>query len=252
MIAAEDKPLDYQKIVLIPGAGHEEMNMLKSYLALTWEIWGEEFSKSHGFTSPNQLKMMRDVWDFHKSSAAHRILMKGFLLELIDLWLKENPTGSLDDFLKSSGLLYNCPSPPPPSSTPSSPSSSSISPSFAITKKFLVPLLQQGLNIILFHKGVRKKNFKLAQAARVAFLPMWFTESHPVYRMGVCNFLRDFSLMPDLLKEGISEWMFASKTGTVNRNQGLDFVGEELNRNIIRGVHPCPTLQNVDRISSYL
>ena len=58
MIAAEDKLLDYQKIVPIPGAGHEEMNMLKSYLALTWEIWGKEFSKSHRFTSPNQLKMM--------------------------------------------------------------------------------------------------------------------------------------------------------------------------------------------------
>ena len=80
-------------------------------------------------------------------------------------------------------------------------------------------------NLILqFHEGVHENDFQKVHAARTAFLPMWWTCSHPVYRMVIPAFLRDYIEMPEILKSAVRKWMHGSISGTPEKFEGLDFV----------------------------
>ena len=70
-------------IIPIPGAGHEEMNMLRAFNSLVWPLWGDEFAESHGFSTERQKKLIEEVWDMHKGADAHKILLEGLFRELV-------------------------------------------------------------------------------------------------------------------------------------------------------------------------
>ena len=105
---------------------------------------------------------------------------------------------------------------------------------------WISPLLQMGLLLMVFRKAVREENFPLLHAARLALFPLWLTEDHPKYRHGMAFFLRDYFTMPNEVRTHIEKVMVATSTGRVGSSQGLDFVGEELNKSILRGVTPNP------------
>jgi len=105
---------------------------------------------------------------------------------------------------------------------------------------WLSPLLQMGLLLMIFRKAVRAPNFPLLHATRLALFPLWLTESHPKYRHGMAFFLRDLLTIPPKLRAHIEKIMVSTSTGRENSSQGLDFLGEELNKFILRGVTPNP------------
>ena len=43
------EPASFHHILLIPGVGHEELNMYRLFFELIWSIMGKEFSISHGY-----------------------------------------------------------------------------------------------------------------------------------------------------------------------------------------------------------
>jgi hypothetical protein len=111
-------------------------------------------------------------------------------------------------------------------------------------RSWLADLLLQGSVILFFQKAVRKRCFRSVHVCRMVFLPMWFTDSHPIYRLGMCSFIRDYILMPEVLKEKMSEWSFATKTGKHEKYQGADYVLEEYNKTLLRCL--CPSLSFPD------
>lgn len=206
------EPDVFGRILPIPGAGHEELTMLRAFFNLVWCILGEEFAISHGYKTDSQQKYLRGVGDTHKGIEAHDILMEGLWREAIHIYHRNsgNPAekGKFSEFLKET---------------------------------IFSDLIFHGTMIQLFHQGVRQNNFEMAHAARVAFLPMWWTCSHPVYRLVIPAFVRDFRQMPELLQGAVKSWIHGSVTGTKGKYEGLDFVGESFNRLVMAAVPSKPT-----------
>jgi hypothetical protein len=57
----------------------------------------------------------------------------------------------------------------------------------------------------------------------------------------MCSFIRDYILMPEALKEKMSKWSFATKTGKHEKYQGADYVLEEYNKTLLRCLCPSPS-----------
>ena len=215
----------FSKILPISGAGHEEMNMMRAYFSLIWPLWGDKFSVSHGWSSDNQKSFIREVKDTHKSADALRILMEGLLSEwLRHHYSKNNGAKSYACLIKD--LLYF-----------------SEGDSVDMGEGFDEGLLRFGLAILAFREGVRKKDPVLVHAARVAFLPVWRTHSHPTYATIIPLFVREYSLLPDEVRESVDSMMVSSNTGTIGKCQGLDFIGEEYNKKMKVGLASHPSQQ---------
>lgn len=201
----------YGAILPIVGAGHEEKNMLIAFQDIVWPVFGEKFALSQGMTSPSLQKVIYKASQHHKTFEVHTILMEGLWLHLIRDFIKERGDKTLDAFMEW------------------------------WPRSWLADLLLQGLVILFFQKAVRKWCFRSVHACRMVFLPMWFTGSHPIYRLGMCSFIRDYILMPEVLKEKMSEWSFATKTGKHEKYQGADYVLEEYNKTLLRCLCPSPS-----------
>jgi len=188
--------------------------MMKAFNSLIWPLWGSEFAASHGFTTDRQQQLIRDVWDMHKCAEAHEIMMEGLWREVIRQFLiTQEKEKTYEEFQKW------------------------------WEGKWMVPILNAGTFIMAFRKGVRENSFDLVHAARLCFLPMWWTTNHPVYRVAIAAFLRDFFLLPQRLQDQVKSWMLGTDSGNAKKHQGLDFVGEGKNRLVLRGVCPTPTFK---------
>ena len=209
------EPHVFGRILLIPGAGHEELTMYRAFFQLIWHVLGEEFAISHGYTTERQQLYLQNVGDTHKGAEAHAILLEGLWHEVLYLYLVETRfTGDKNgffDFLKET--IYD-------------------------------DILYFGTLILLFRKGVRKNNFEMTHSAQTAFLPMWFTCAHPIYRMVIPAFLSDFLVMPENLKVAVRYWFHGTVTGTPDKCEGLDFVGESYNRYVLSTIPPRPTFND--------
>jgi hypothetical protein len=94
-----------------------------------------------------------------------------------------------------------------------------------------------------FVKGVRTRNHQLLHSARLAFLDVWFTHRHPLYKMVITSTIRDISLMPVELFKILPQWNIGTNTGREGATQGLDFVGEELNKVLKGGLSSCANVE---------
>ena len=58
--------LEFDWVMLVPGTGHIEMNILRSCVELTFEVFYKEILKSLNFTTDKALHYAKKVNDFHK------------------------------------------------------------------------------------------------------------------------------------------------------------------------------------------
>jgi hypothetical protein len=245
-----DEKCSYGKIIPFPGLGHEQMNMISSYFSLIWPFWMGEFCKAHGFTKDQKEKFIK-VFDTHKCAEALQIMLEGIVKEQIREYLSwckiKHLLPSLPHFLLQAGLRWKSESPSsarfnylhPVPPTPPTPSTSSTSSDLSFS--WMSSLLLPGLAILAFVHSVRTCQYKTIHAARLAFLDVWFTLPHPIYRFVIPSFIRDLVVMPDSLRENVQRWTVGSNTGNEGKFQGLDFVGEELNKVVKGGLPPSPS-----------
>ncbi|CAC5370814.1 unnamed protein product [Mytilus coruscus] len=57
---------EFQWVILRPGNGHIEMNMMKSFTSLNWDVFMDELAKLMGFCSENAQKAAKNCTDNHK------------------------------------------------------------------------------------------------------------------------------------------------------------------------------------------
>lgn len=81
-IIAKD-PEEYGWLLLRPGGGHYEMNMVKSFFELVWPIFMMDLAKLMGFSSNRALDYCRKAQDHHKSWQLLEIFMEGTSDELL-------------------------------------------------------------------------------------------------------------------------------------------------------------------------
>jgi hypothetical protein len=103
---------DYPRILMIPGQLHEEMNMLKSFVELNWNIDIKTFAQCQGYRTESQLGYFKKCADHHKAyDSICNIYRHAMSMELV--WpyvaMVSNPSveGYLDWAKNQNDELYN-------------------------------------------------------------------------------------------------------------------------------------------------
>ncbi|KAF0467586.1 hypothetical protein F8M41_025984 [Gigaspora margarita] len=87
-------------LVLILGQLHEEMNMLRAYVELNWEIDLKRFAISQGYRTENQLAYFKKCADYHKSwDSICNIYRQAMAMELLWPYVKDHLEPSVEEYL---------------------------------------------------------------------------------------------------------------------------------------------------------
>jgi hypothetical protein len=210
---------DFPWLILIPGALHEEMNMLKAFVELNWDIDVRYFAQSQGYRSESQLQFFKKCSDHHKSwDSICNIYRHAMASELMWPYViaEENP--SVEGYLD---WVQN-----------------QTDPTFRLKYEQVFFYLQA---IINFRTGVRFNRPSLRLAARRTFAPIWSARHHPIYRLiEVVDEEQRLRLKPEI-HNLIQERIVTSRSKLANQHQGHDAILEEINKTLKSLIPPIPS-----------
>ncbi|RHZ44823.1 hypothetical protein Glove_709g82 [Diversispora epigaea] len=210
---------EFPWLILIPGALHEEMNMLKAFVELNWLIDIKEFAQTQGYRTDNQLAFFKKCADHHKSwDSICNIYRHAMAMELIWPFVLnyENPT--VHEYLEWSQKQ-----------------TSNI---YKLKFEQIFIYLQA---IINFRNGVRTNNSLLQNAARRQFSPIWSARRHPIYRLIEITYEEQMQKLKPPIHDMIEKYCVISRSGYKNQHQGLDAILEEINKTLKSLVPPVPS-----------
>ncbi|RHZ57719.1 hypothetical protein Glove_384g16 [Diversispora epigaea] len=103
---------DFPWLILIPGPLHEEMNMLRSFVELNWDIDIRDFAQNQGYRTENQLQFFKKCSDYHKSwDSICNIYRHAMASELMWPYVISDENPSVEGYLKwAQGVRFNRPS----------------------------------------------------------------------------------------------------------------------------------------------
>ncbi|XP_052075429.1 uncharacterized protein LOC127712863 [Mytilus californianus] len=201
----------YNNIVMIPGLGHYEINMVKVLIKLLWDIAVFDLAKMLGFHSPKALQSFQNAGDHHKSWQSLMIFMHSMAQELLVPYcrqeVKKNANPSLTGYF------------------------SYLNGATSSNYKFMSEVVfTYCLALHVFRAGIRRDNSTAIQAGKVKFSPLFFGFNMPFYME---TFIRDSFVRvqcpPEVLAFiGANESYSAS--GHDSKREGGDFVLENINR----------------------
>jgi len=156
---------DFPWLILVPGALHEEMNMLKAFVELNWDIDIRYFAQCQGYRSESQLQFFKKCSDHHKSwDSICNIYRHAMASELIWPYVISEENPSVEGYLEWA--------------------QNETDPTFRLKYEQVFFYLQA---IINFRTGVRFNRPSLRLAARRMFAPIWSARRHPIYRLPIKN-----------------------------------------------------------------
>jgi hypothetical protein len=201
---------DFPWLILIPGALHEEMNMLKAFVELNWDIDIREFAQCQGYRSEGQLQFFKKCSDHHKSwDSICNIYRHAMASELMWPYVVSNENLSAEGYLEWA--------------------KNQTDPMFRLKYEQVFFYLQA---IINFRTGVRFNRPSLRLAARRMFAPIWSARRHPIYRtIEMADEEQMLRLKPEVRKL-IQERVVTSRSKLPNQHQGHDAILEEINKDL--------------------
>ena len=237
-----NKSLEFDWVVVLPGPGHIEMNMLKSLVLLLWPVFWKDMVMLFNFTSESALRSARSVSDHHKGWAILNICRNAVVDELLVSFVRQElerfnresrDTTSLTikahDYFKylDSGRVIN--------------------PNYL----FMVDVAFELIDcIFLYRAGIRSGHIDMAWSARAKFAKVWTGRNHPAYReLSTNDFLQQL-LMPAELRAFIDKATSINLTGTPFTGEGPDFRLEEVNRNVQGFLPLSPRSEDWERVCS--
>jgi len=201
---------DFPWLILIPGALHEEMNMLKSFVELNWDIDIRDFAQCQGYRSGNQLQFFKKCSDHHKSwDSICNIYRHAMASELMWPYVISEENPSVEGYLEWA--------------------ENQTDHMFRLKYEQVFFYLQA---IINFRTGVRFNRPLLRLAARRMFAPVWSARRHPIYRLiEIADEEQRLRLKPEIHKL-IQERVVTSRSKLSNQHQGHDAILEEINKEL--------------------
>ena len=236
---------EFDWIFLLTGEGHYEMNLMKSFFELNWNVFMKAFVQAMGWISEKAQKCALNCSDNHKTWQMLLIFHIGTLLELtkpyVKLCLSEQvqPTGEgYVSFVKTQTEYAN------------------YMYLFEMACKY-----SQG--IINMRMAIRRNNHYLLQAAKLMTKELFHGRNHPRYQE--IEIYEQFvsHILPDELLSFVQSNCSVSKSGNKSRGQGFDFILEEENKTVKtwlkRGVPSdktwfttCRNHQSLKRVRQYV
>ncbi|XP_062592407.1 uncharacterized protein LOC134253831 [Saccostrea cucullata] len=232
----------FKNVLLIPGLGHYEINMVKCIFGFLWKVAFEDLGKMLGFKSATALASLRACADHHKSWQTLQIFLHAMSEELITPYVRHCKSDNLHPSLAGYyGWLQ--------SSQPT-----------ALYEFMREVVFTYCLSIHVFRAGVRRNNTDAINCSKAKFAPLFFGLNMPFYME---TYIRDsltrLQCPPEVLAF-IERHESYSVTGNDSKGEGGDFVLEAKNRETKRLVPSgVPTNQmwtnicrNVDRLGQVL
>lgn len=94
---------EFDWVVLLIGPLHIEMNMVKYFFSLNWEVFLKDLSKEMGFESEGALKYIKGASDHHKAMTLVNVLLRGGWCELLVPYVRQQIVDgdslSVEDYL---------------------------------------------------------------------------------------------------------------------------------------------------------
>ena len=201
----ERSPSGYDWVSIVSGLGHLNMNQLKTFFKIIYEICLEPLGKEvlH-FQSSKAYKYFVDCKDNHKAWQSFEILLLGVIVELLELYRNstcETPTtlGFLNFVSETENATLSL-----------------------ISKIFL----NFGLAIYIQRIGDRNNDFTVSNADRYNYFDLFYAFNHPIYREDEYRELKNKVLYPEQVKNILNENITFSATDITGKCQGGNFILE--------------------------
>jgi hypothetical protein len=214
----------FDNILLVPGAGHMEMNLVKAIFSVLRDIGLEDIVEKFGFKSKNAKDYIIKGYNHHLSWQVLYIILMSFSAELIFNYVKSkgNVNVSIADFQK---WVH----------------SDVKNPNFLMWYDLVFDWL---LGLYCFRSGVRRGNSEFTIAGRQKIAPIMFIQNHPIYQMIIFRDMQIRCEAPDEVRKYIESNESFSPSGDHYRGEGGDFIVENENRSLKSHLPPgVPTLR---------
>lgn len=222
--AAPDYRLEFEWVLLQPGPGHIEMNMLRSYVKLNWEVFWEELTEVFNFKSDAAKKSAYKVNDHHKGWTLARIAREAAAKELVLPFVRTEMAQDHSDFSSDAFLKYVM--------------TTTVNPNYAYMIDAVFDLLDC---IFLYRAGTRASNFDQMDAARGLYAKVWVSRGHCMYRELELADRLWWAQMPDELASFVKQTVSFNISGEPLTGEGADFRLEEINKSLQHLVGGTPT-----------
>jgi 7-cyano-7-deazaguanine synthase in queuosine biosynthesis len=203
--------LTFQNIILMPGLGHEELNMLKCFNKLSWQPLLKHLGRILNFESEKAQTSLLNVSNHHKSWDAFLVLFLGTADELLIPYVRDSiihhKVPNVDDYMKWASALHDD--------------------TYSFVREIM---FTYALSILIYRIGVRRNNSEYIQTGRIKFSPLFTITHAPKYteielRQSI---IRTTSPAPvtDFFYENES----FSNSYHPSRHEGADYCLENVNR----------------------
>ena len=209
---------EFDWIILKMGDGHYEMNLMKAFVELNWDIFMKPLVNRMGWTSEAAMKAAKMCYDNHKTWQLILTFHLGTLQELVLPYVRkcqnndggESVTPTSTGFLQFAKTMEN-------------------NPNYMYMFEMVSRYSQA---IINFRMGIRRNNSNLVHSAKFMSKGLFHGRVHPRYQqIEMLDSVHRF-LLPEKLLSFLNENESISKTGDISKGQGFDFILEEINRDI--------------------
>ncbi|XP_071163549.1 uncharacterized protein [Mytilus edulis] len=211
---------EFDWILLKTGDGHYEMNLMKSFVELNWDVFMRILVNRMGWTSEAAMKAAKMCYDNHKTWQLILTFHLGTLQELILPYVRkcliETDENTLTESPTASGFLQFV-------------KSMEHNPNYIYLFDMVSRYSQA---IVNFRMGIRRNNTILVQSSKFMSKGLFHGRVHPRYQqIEMLDTVHRF-LMPEQLQTFLSNHESMSKTGDESKGQGYDFILEEVNKGI--------------------
>lgn len=203
--------LEFDWVVLSPGKGHFEMNMVKSFFELNWIPFLSELAKCMGFRSDLAQKCAKTCTDYHKAWELLTIFQHGttdeLILPYVQECLKQNQTPTPEGYISWSQSCKN--------------------PNFMYAQE---QVFTYSMAIMNYRSGLRRNNNDLIMAGKTQFSTLFHGRNHPKYRYIDIYDSTMRSLYPAELAKFLELHQSISRSGHPSRGEDMDFILESFNK----------------------
>ncbi|CAH1778669.1 unnamed protein product [Owenia fusiformis] len=217
-----DEPKYYREfdwVLLIPGDGHYEMNLVKSYVELMWEVCYKELVRMLGWRSDAALVSAKKCRDYHKAWQTLIVFIAGTLKEMLTTY-NRSPVGADSQNTTSEGFVMFCKQHRNP------------------TIRFMFDMVcELGIGILNLRAGIRRNNCNVIMSAKRTTRSLFHGRNHPKYQTIEIFENFQYLCMPDEVRKLIDENRSLSKSGHKSKGQAWDFILEEDNQEVKKWVN---------------
>lgn len=199
------------------GAGHYEMNLMKSFFELNWTPFLESLCEKMGFVSEAAKQYAKACKDTHKTwnllLVFHLASLRELVLPYVRDCIKKGTHPDVKGFFKFSQTFYR-------------------SINFPNYRYYFLQVTRFSQAIINFRMAVRRNNSDLIKSAKYMTKELFNGRSHPKYQsIEVYDTLQDL-MMPEAVMHLNDAYTSITTTGNHSTGEDFDFILEEKNRQV--------------------